>query len=482
LDLFNQSLHFHDIRQLFDTELLEPQYFTQKKLRKKTHHSALRSRFFVNFAPLKDIFPNLTLFVYMTILRSLAKIVSIFLFITFSSSIGNQLNAQDGKALFSQNCASCHAVNKKLTGPALAGVEDRWSDKKNLYAWIKNSAAFLNTGDPYATKLYNEYNKTAMNSFPGLADKDIDAILAYIKTVPAAGATPSGGQATAGAPAEDSDSTLVFGILTLILALLSLILLQVNSNLKKLSDDKSGIPATEPVPFYRNKAYIAFIAIILFIGGGYMTTVGAMNLGRSKDYQPEQPIYYSHKVHAGVNQINCQYCHAGTYQGKQATFPSVNVCMNCHAAINEYKGEPLVRENGDIVDGTAEIKKLYKYAGFTEGQPWDATKAKPIEWVRIHNLPDHVYFNHAQHVNAGQVACQQCHGDIQNMGEVKQFADLSMGWCVNCHRETKVQFKDNGFYSIYEKFHADLKSGKIDSTKGITVEKIGGTECQKCHY
>ena len=482
LDLFNQSLHFHDIRQLFDTELLEPQYFTQKKLRKKTHHSALRSRFFVNFAPLKDIFPNLTLFVYMTILRSLAKIVSIFLFITFSSSIGNQLIAQDGKALFSQNCASCHAVNKKLTGPALAGVEDRWSDKKNLYAWIKNSAAFLNTGDPYATKLYNEYNKTAMNSFPGLADKDIDAILAYIKTVPAAGATPSGGQATAGAPAEDSDSTLVFGILTLILALLSLILLQVNSNLKKLSDDKSGIPATEPVPFYRNKAYIAFIAIIFFIGGGYMTTVGAMNLGRSKDYQPEQPIYYSHKVHAGVNQINCQYCHAGTYQGKQATFPSVNVCMNCHAAINEYKGEPLVRENGDIVDGTAEIKKLYKYAGFTEGQPWDATKAKPIEWVRIHNLPDHVYFNHAQHVNAGQVACQQCHGDIQNMGEVKQFADLSMGWCVNCHRETKVQFKDNGFYSIYEKFHADLKSGKIDSTKGITVEKIGGTECQKCHY
>ncbi len=419
----------------------------------------------------------------MTILRSLAKIVSIFLFITLSSSIGNQLNAQDGKSLFSQNCASCHAVNKKLTGPALAGVEDRWPDKKNLYAWIKNNQAFLKTGDAYANKLYNEYNKTAMNLFPNLADKDIDAILAYIKSVPAAGAAPAGGAATAAAPAEESDSTLVFGLLTLILAVVALILLQVNSNLKKLSDDKSGIPATEPVPFYRNKAYIAFIAIILFIGGGgYMTTVGAMNLGRSKNYQPEQPIYYSHKVHAGVNQINCQYCHTGTYQGKQATLPSVNVCMNCHAAINEYKGEALKRENGDVVDGTAEIKKLYKYAGFTEGQPWDASKAKPIEWVRIHNLPDHVYFNHAQHVKAGQVACQQCHGEIQKMGEVKQFADLSMGWCVNCHRQTKVQFKDNGFYSIYEKFHEDLKSGKLDSTKGITVEKIGGTECQKCHY
>ena len=418
----------------------------------------------------------------MTILRSLAKIVSIFLFITLSSSIGNQLNAQDGKALFSQNCASCHAVNKKLTGPALAGVEDRWPDKKNLYAWIKNNQAFLKTGDAYANKLYTEYNKTAMNLFPTLTDKDIDAILAYIKSVPAAGAAPAGGAATAAAPAEESDSTLVFGLLTLILAVVSLILLQVNSNLKKLSDDKSGIPATEPVPFYRNKAYIAFVAIILFIAGGYMTTVGAMNLGRSKNYQPEQPIYYSHKVHAGVNQINCQYCHTGTYQGKQATLPSVNVCMNCHAAINEYKGEALKRENGDVVDGTSEIKKLYKYAGFTEGQPWDASKAKPIEWVRIHNLPDHVYFNHAQHVNAGQVACQQCHGEIQKMGEVKQFADLSMGWCVNCHRNTQVQFKDNGFYSIYEKFHADLKSGKIDSTKGITVEKVGGTECQKCHY
>jgi mono/diheme cytochrome c family protein len=418
----------------------------------------------------------------MTILRQLAKIVSIFLLITSSTAIGNQLNAQDGKALFSANCASCHAVNKKLTGPALAGVEDRWPDKQNLYAWIKNSAAFLKTGDAYANNLYNEYNKVAMNNFPGLSDADIDAILAYIKTVPAPGAAPAGGAAAGAAAPAESDNSLVFGILSLILAVVAIILLQVNNNLKKLTDDKLGITPETPVAFYRNKRYIAFTAIILFILGGYYTTVGAINLGRSKDYQPEQPIYYSHKVHAGVNQINCQYCHTGTYQGKQATLPSVNVCMNCHTAINEYKGEPLVKENGDIVDGTAEIKKLYKYAGFTEGQPWDATKAQPIEWVRIHNLPDHVYFNHAQHVNAGQVACQQCHGEIQNMGEVKQFADLSMGWCVNCHRETKVQFKDNGFYSIYEKYHEDIRTGKIDSTKGITVEKIGGTECQKCHY
>jgi mono/diheme cytochrome c family protein len=395
---------------------------------------------------------------------------------------GNSVKAQDGKVLFQTNCASCHQVHKKLTGPALAGVEERWPNKKNLYAWIRNSAAFLKTGDAYANNLYNEYNKVAMNQFPGLTDGEIDAMLAYIKSVPAPGTTPAGGGAAVGAPAEDGDNTLLFGVLTLILAVVALTLLQVNSNLKKMADEKEGFDPEKPVSFFKNKSNIAFLAIILFLVGGYFTTKGAMNLGRSTNYQPEQPIYYSHKVHAGVNQINCQYCHTGVYQGKQATIPSVNVCMNCHQAINEYKGEKMYTEDGKEVDGTAEIKKLYKYAGFVEGKPWDASKAKPIEWVRIHNLPDHVYFNHAQHVKAGQVQCQTCHGEIQKMGEVKQFSNLSMGWCVNCHRETKVQFKDNGFYSIYEKYHQDMKSGKMDSTKGVTVEKIGGTECQKCHY
>ena len=405
---------------------------------------------------------------------------SILIFAGFFS--GNSVNAQDGKTLFQTNCASCHQVHKKLTGPALAGVEERWPNKKNLYAWIRNSAAFLKTGDVYANNLYNEYNKVAMNQFTALTDKEIDALLGYIKSVPAPGTGPAAGGAAVGAPAEEGDNTLLFGVLTLILAVVALTLLQVNSNLRKMADEKEGINPEKPVSFFKNKSNIAFLAIILFLVGGYYTTRGAMNLGRSTDYQPVQPIYYSHKVHAGVNQINCQYCHTGVYQGKQATIPSVNVCMNCHLAINEYKGEKMYTEDGKEVDGTAEIKKLYKYAGFVEGKPWDANNAKPIEWVRIHNLPDHVYFNHAQHVKAGQVQCQTCHGEIQKMGEVKQFSNLSMGWCVNCHRETKVQFKDNGFYSIYEKYHQDMKSGKMDSTKGVTVEKIGGTECQKCHY
>lgn len=413
--------------------------------------------------------------------RRIAKTVILSTLLILGSSLAMTSVAQDGKTLFSTNCASCHAVNKKLTGPALAGVEDRWPDKAKLHAWVKNSAAFLKTGDPYANNLYNEYNKIAMNLFPGLADKDIDAILAYIKSVPAPGAEkPAAGGAAA--PAAEGDNTLLFGVLTLILAVVALILLQVNANLKKLADERAGEPSVEPVVFWKNKAYIALVTVVLFIVGGYLTTKGAMGLGRSQNYQPVQPIFYSHKVHAGVNQINCLYCHGGAQEGKHSNIPSVNICMNCHMAINEYKGEKIYNDEGVEVDGTKEIQKLYKYAGFESGKPWDATQAKPIEWTRIHNLPDHVYFNHSQHVKAGQVQCQTCHGDITKMDEVKQFADLSMGWCINCHRETKVQFKDNGFYSIYEKYHQDLKSGKIDSTKGITVEKIGGTECQKCHY
>ena len=408
-------------------------------------------------------------------------ILTSILFVLFAS-ISNNILAQDGKSLFMKNCASCHALDKKLTGPALMGVEDRWKgNRKNLHAWIKNTGSYMKTSnDAYAIALYNEYGKSAMNVFDGvLDDKQIDDILDYIKKGPEVKVAANG---DAGEKPE-SDNTLLFGILTLILAVVAFTLMQVNSNLKKLSDDKEGIPAAEPVVFWKNRTYIAFGIILLVIIGGYLTAKGAIGLGRNKGYVPEQPIFYSHKVHAGINQINCQYCHGGVNDSKHANIPSVNVCMNCHMAINEYKGTAkLYNEEGEEVNGTAEIQKLYKYANYTPGKPFDASKATAIPWTKIHNLPDHVYFNHSQHVVAGKQQCQTCHGEITKMDEVKQFADLSMGWCINCHRETKVQFKENGFYSIYQKYHDDLKSGKMDSTKGVTVEKIGGTECQKCHY
>ncbi len=390
--------------------------------------------------------------------------------------IGDKLFAQDGKTLFQTNCASCHAINKKLTGPALAGVEDRgpWSDRKKLYAWIHNPAGFAKT-EPYAANLIKEYNGILMTGFPGLSEKEIDAIITYINT-PAP--TPTPGTPVVGEqPAEDN--SLLFGILALVLAVVALILLQINSNLKKLTDEKDGVVRGEPVAFWKNKAYIATGIILLFLVGGYLTIQGAIGLGRQTNYQPEQPIYYSHKVHAGVNQVNCLYCHGGAMEGKHANIPSVNVCMNCHMAINEYKGEKMFREDGTEVNGTAEIQKLYKYAGWDPTANKYTSEGKPIEWIKIHNLPDHVYFNHSQHTKAGGVQCQTCHGEIQKMGEVYQFSNLSMGWCINCHRETSVKFKENGFYSMYEKFHNDIKNGKMDS---VTVEKIGGTECQKCHY
>lgn len=388
---------------------------------------------------------------------------------------GKSLMAQDGKALFQTNCASCHALNKKLTGPALAGFEERgpWSDRKKVYDWIRNPAGFAKT-DAYSAALIKEYG-VLMTGFNALTDAEIDAIVTYINTPPPTPAPTPGGAVAA----EPEDNSLLFGILALVLAVVAVILLQVNSNLRKLSDEKEGIHRPEPVVFWKNKAYIATGIILLFLVGGYLTIQGAIGLGRQTNYQPEQPIYYSHKVHAGINQVNCLYCHGGAMEGKHANIPSVNVCMNCHMAINEYNGPELVKDDGTKVDGTAEIQKLYEYAGWDPAVNKYTGKGKPIEWIKIHNLPDHVYFNHAQHTKAGGVQCQTCHGEIQNMGEVYQFSNLSMGWCVNCHRETNVKFTENGFYSMYEKFHNDIKSGKMDS---VTVEKIGGTECQKCHY
>jgi cytochrome c551/c552 len=416
--------------------------------------------------------------------NSLASILFLFLF-----SFGNAVKAADGEALFKANCANCHKPDADYTGPALQGWASRIPNPEWLYKWMANPAQMI-ASDAYAKGLADKWKPTVMTAFSNLKKDEVDAIMKYVDNykppAPIATTGPAGEPAT--------DNSLLFGILTLVLALVAFILLQVNSNLRKLTDEKEGIHRGEPVPFYRNKTYLMTGILLLFALGGYYTINGAIGLGRMKDYQPEQPIYYSHKVHAGTNQISCLYCHGGAQDSKHASVPSVNVCMNCHMAIKEYKGEPIVREDGSSVNGTAEIQKLYSYAGWnpdTKQYNPDNNKdgmpdgAKPIDWIKIHNLPDHVYFNHSQHIKVGKQQCQTCHGNIQEMGEVAQFSDLSMGWCINCHRESKVDFfnketgEGNKFYSIYEKFHNDIKNHKMDS---VTVEHIGGTECQKCHY
>ncbi len=404
---------------------------------------------------------------------------------TFAAPAGAAI---DGKAIFAANCASCHNPLKDATGPALQGVDKRVPSMEWIHNWVHNNAAVRGSGDKYANEIYIKWNKTAMTAFPQLTNEEIDAVVGYVNSVKAPVAASSGGGATETASAADDNTWLYTGI-TFALLLLMLILWRVNSGLKRVAGEKEGGGVEKEIPIYRNKLAIAISVILVLIFAGYWMVNGAVNMGRQQNYQPVQPIYYSHAVHAGINQINCLYCHAGSEKSRQAMIPSSNVCMNCHKQINSYTGEeahPLpTRDDGTKINGTEEIQKLYAYAG------WDAKKkdyrrdaaggilATPIKWTKIHNLPDHVYFNHSQHVKVGQVPCQRCHGPIQEMDEVYQFSPLSMGWCINCHRQTQVKFTENNYYSIYEKYHKELKDGKRE---GVTVEDIGGIECQKCHY
>jgi hypothetical protein len=410
---------------------------------------------------------------YSKILRK-AFASSLFLVLIF---LNNHSFAQDGQALYNQNCKSCHKPLEDFTGPMLKGARQREPNPEWAYQWVDHVNSMLQT-DPYAKGLMAKFGSQMTQQ--NLTKPEIKAILdwadAYTAPAAVAGAPASGG--------GSSDNSMLFGILTLVLAIIAFILLQVNSSLKKLSDEKEGITRSEPVPFYRNKTYLMIAILILFFIAGYYLINAAIGLGRAKNYQPEQPIFYSHKVHAGTNQISCLYCHGGAQDSKSANIPAVNICMNCHKAIKEYKGDPIHREDGSLVNATGEIQKLYAYAGWNPTTKTYDRPGQPIQWVKIHNLPDHVYFNHSQHVKVGKQQCQTCHGPIQEMPQVYQYSELSMGWCINCHRTTKVNFYNadstgNKYYSIFEKFHNDIKDGKMDS---VTVEKMGGTECQKCHY
>ena len=289
----------------------------------------------------------------------LVKAITLVFFIIISSSL-NSVFAAEGETIFKTYCAACHKPDVDYTGPALKGARQREPSKDWVYKWVKNTTSMVQT-DPYAKQMFAQYG-SVMTPFPDLTNEEIDAVLdwadSYTKPQPTGGVAPSG--AISGA----EDNSLLYGLLTLILAVIALILLQVNSNLKKLSDEKQGLRTPNPVPFYRNKAYLLIGVIVLFLIGGYYTISGAIGLGRQKGYQPVQPIYYSHKVHAGTNQISCLYCHGASQDSKHANIPSVNVCMNCHMAISTYEGDPITREDGTAVNGTAEIQKIYEYAGW----------------------------------------------------------------------------------------------------------------------
>ncbi len=279
----------------------------------------------------------------------------LFLFFSFLLVSVLSGHAQDGKTLFNSKCAACHSVFIQLTGPALGGFQDRengkWTDINELTSWIRNPVGYMQN-DAYTSGLKDQFNIN-MQAFPDIQEEEVSAIAAYINDTYAKGPGGGGPKPEETQPQPSGGGAILFGIISIIMALIALILMQVNSNLKKLSDDVEGVKRPEPVPFYKNKVYIALFSCLLFIVGGYYVTRGAIDFGRQKTYQPDQPIYYSHRVHAGVNQINCLYCHSNAMQSKSATIPSTNVCMNCHKAITSYeKGPVLHNDAGDEINGT----------------------------------------------------------------------------------------------------------------------------------
>ncbi|UJH68374.1 c-type cytochrome [Allomuricauda sp. SCSIO 65647] len=402
-----------------------------------------------------------------------------------------------GKQLFNQNCAACHALDRKMTGPALANATTRLMEEEGLdcdwiYSWIKNSPGMIASGDDYANRIYNEYNQAAMTAFPTLSDQDINDIIAYTEAPPPAPVAQAE-TADAGATAETSggvSNEMVLGALILILALLVLMLILVNRTLKRIAEANGVALEKEKekrIPiwkaFVQNQFLVLVSVIFLLLASAYYAFAWMMQIGIDQGYAPVQPIHYSHKIHAGDNKIECKYCHSSARTSKHSGIPSLNVCMNCHKSIYEYKGNPEGPSAEDLANGytnefyTNEIKKLYKAVGWDEENQRYTGETQPIEWVRIHNLPDFAYFNHSQHVSVAGIECQTCHGPVEEMEIMYQYSPLTMGWCIDCHRETNVKLADNPYY---EKIHAELS--KKYGVEQLTAAQMGALECGKCHY
>ena len=412
----------------------------------------------------------------------------VFLLTFSTTSFAQDGDPARGKTLFNTNCAACHSLDKKLTGPALRGVEARLLDEQGLdrewiSAWIRNSAAVLKSGDAYANKIYAEYNGAAMTAMPQLSDQDISDILAYTATEPAAASSGDGtGTLSPVTPAEPGISNnLILGALALLFMLLAFGLILVNKTLRRFAE-ANNVEIAEATKrksiwkaFVQNQFLMLVTAIFLLLASGYFAYGYMMQVGVDQGYQPVQPIHFSHKIHAGDNGIDCKYCHSSARVSKTSGIPSLNVCMNCHKSVYEYNGETTAEYDKAFYDG--EIKKLYAAAGWDDADQQYTGETQPVKWVRIHNLPDFAYFNHSQHVSVAGLECQTCHGPVEEMEIMYQYSPLTMGWCINCHRETNVKVQDNEYYT---KIHEQLsKKYGVDQ---LTAAQMGGLECGKCHY
>jgi len=416
--------------------------------------------------------------------RSVTK--SLILISFLSAAAVNSASAQDaaaGAAIFKQKCTACHGIEKAVVGPALKGIDTKYEEAW-LLKWIKNAPAFIASGDALAVKA-SEYSPAMMSAFPELSDDDIKNIIAYVKVGdPKPAADPNAAQGGAGGTAapEGVSNFMLFGLLAVIIIafLVILVLNKVIQTLERVMLQKKGIAVEEEEAvdkdrfaglkkLSKNKKFILFIVLLSVIFLGSAGWKGMWETGVHTGYQPVQPIKFSHQLHAGVNKIDCQYCHSGAFSSKNASIPSLNVCMNCHnyvTASEKYDGKT-----------SPEIMKIYTALDYNEDTKQYGENTKPVEWIRIHNLPDLAYFNHSQHVSVAGIECQKCHGPIQTMEEVYQYSPLTMKWCINCHRETEVNHKDNPYYDKLIAAHDKLKKGEK-----VTAAVLGGLECSKCHY
>ena len=400
-----------------------------------------------------------------------------------SLSISQEADIQAGKSLFNANCAACHKLNKKAVGPALSGVTEKY-DKEWLYSWIRNGTQMIKDGDPQAVAIWEEYNRAVMTNYPQFSDEQIDNILAYTNFTPPPPTNTTAVTAESSSQGSSISLNIILAVTILIFTILIVMLFLVQRTLIKIANASGVKIETETkrniTPLWQTIVKNQFLIFIMVVGfllsSAYFTYGYLMQVGIDQGYAPIQPIHYSHKIHAGANQIECKYCHSSARVSKHSGIPSLNVCMNCHEYIAEYNGEEDL-ENGYTRDFyTNEIKKLYSAVGWDEENQVYTGNTKPVKWVRIHNLPDFVYFNHAQHAQVAKIECQTCHGPVEEMEIMYQYSPLTMGWCIDCHRESNVD-KDNEYY---QKVHDELS--KKYGVEKLTVAQLGGIECAKCHY
>ncbi|MEN2282369.1 c-type cytochrome [Algoriphagus sp. SE2] len=375
-----------------------------------------------------------------------------------------------GKAVYNANCKTCHKLDQKLIGPALRGATDR-QPVELVKSFIKNSQAVIASGNEYYSDLYAEYNNTVMISHEFLTDEELNNLLSYIEygdtADPAAveaSAGGEGGAVAAGGGIPNEYLTVILAVLVVVLLLILVVLGLIISVLTKYlnkqeldEDDKEFITQKFNLgKVLKSDGFIIIVTALVVALVAKTAIDGLYTVGVQQGYAPTQPIAYSHKLHAGTLEIECQYCHTGVEIGKSANIPSPNICMNCHTHVQNVQGKEGV---------SPEIQKIY-----------DAVdNDTPIEWVRVHNLPDLAYFNHSQHVKVGGIECQTCHGPIQEMEVVGQHSALTMGWCIDCHRQTEITTEGNAYYDKLVQIH-------VDSKDALKVKDIGGLECAKCHY